>query len=365
MHPNPTSTSQLSAGQAGYLVLNMKSTRDAHIGDTFYHQSTPVSMIKTFPGFRPAKSMVFSGMYPFDSNDYSRLQDALDRLTLNDASVSVSKETSTALGQGFRLGFLGTLHLDVFKQRLEEEYDSHVINTMPTVSYLVKYKDGTEKIIKNPIEFPDGQDLVNVSQLLEPIALGTLIFPSKYVGALIELCSSRRGEQVEYIFLDESRILMKYRFPMSEILTDFYDELKSRSSGYASFDYEEVGYEESDLVKVNLLLNSHKVDALSSIVHASQAENVARTWVSKLKNIMKKQLFEIVIQGAVNNRIIARETIKAVRKDVTSKCYGGDITRKMKLLERQKEGKKKLKSVAGGIQLSQEAFVSLLNGSRK
>ncbi|KAJ3006214.1 Translation factor guf1 mitochondrial [Thoreauomyces humboldtii] len=357
MSPGQTPTSTLESGQVGYVILGMKTTRDAHIGDTFHREGHPV---KAFPGFEPAKSMVFAGMYPMDSADYTKLQEALDRLTLNDASVSVTRESSVALGQGFRLGFLGTLHMDVFRERLEEEYDATVINTAPTVPYIVRYHNGEEKIVRNPAQFPDVEELAKVKELLEPMVRGTLIFPTEYLGSLMDLCGSHRGEQEDYTFIDDNRVMMKYTLPMSEILTDFYDQLKSRTSGYASFDYEEIGYEEADLVKVNILLNSKPVDALATIVHRSHADRVGKDWAKRMKTVMSRQLFDITVQAAVNGRIVCRESIKAVRKDVTAKCYGGDITRKMKLLDKQKAGKKRLKTVAGGVQLPQEAFLTLM-----
>ncbi|KAJ3046875.1 Translation factor guf1 mitochondrial [Rhizophlyctis rosea] len=359
MYPEQHPCPSLQAGQVGYVVLGMKTTRDAFIGDTFYRDG---HRTEAFPGFQPAKSMVFAGLYPIDTADYAKLQDALDRLTLNDASVSVHKETSMALGQGFRLGFLGTLHMDVFSQRLEEEYEAAVINTAPTVPYLVRYLDGTERVIRNPAQFPEMEELGRVKAFAEPMVNGTLIFPERFLGAMMDLCGSHRGEQQDMSYLDDERVIMKYTLPVAEILTDFYDQLKSRTSGYASFDYEEIGYRETDLVKVNLLLNGKPVDALSCIVHRDQSERVAKEWVKRLKGVVERQLFEIAIQAAVNNKVIARETIQAVRKDVTAKCYGGDITRKMKLLNKQKEGKKKMKTMAGGVQLPQEAFMTLLHG---
>jgi elongation factor 4 len=308
MYPEPLSQAELSTGQVGFLILNMKSTREAHIGDTFFHTSVKSADIQVLPGFRPAKSMVFAGLYPMDPAEYTHLSDAIDRLTLNDSSVSVSRETSTALGQGFRLGFLGTLHMDVFRERLEDEYHANVINTMPTVPYLIKYYDGKEKIIYNPIEFPELSEHMHIKEFLEPYVMGTLVFPSDHLGSLMDLCGSRRGEIQDYSFLDDQRVIMKCRLPMSEVLTDFYDQLKSKSSGYASFDYEEIGHYPSELHKVNILLNGKPVDALSSIVHSSQSTRVAKEWVKRLKDVMERQLFEIVIQASVNNKILARET---------------------------------------------------------
>ncbi|KAJ3411070.1 Translation factor guf1 mitochondrial [Chytridiales sp. JEL 0842] len=379
MYPDPHPSKSLHAGQVGYVYLGMKTTRDAMIGDTFYHINEPVEPL---PGFQPAKSVVFSGVYPLDATEYNRLQDALDRLTLNDASVSVARETSVALGQGFRLGFLGTLHMDVFAQRLEEEHDAAVINTAPTVSFKVEYHNGPEgrryskkdepfsksdsdemiRYIRNPAEFPEPDELSKVKAFYEPMVHGTLIAPQEYLGGLMDLCASHRGEQLDCTFIDDSRVMLKYKLPMAEILTDFYDQLKSRTSGYASFDYEEVGYEQADLVKVNLLINAKPVDALATIVHRSQSERIAKDWVRRLKGVLDRQLVEIVIQAAINGRVVAREGLSALRKDVTAKLYGGDITRKMKLLDKQKQGKKRMKAVAGGIQLPQEAFLTLIGG---
>ncbi|KAI9099738.1 hypothetical protein DFS34DRAFT_615772 [Phlyctochytrium arcticum] len=360
MYPEQQPTPSLHAGHVGYVILGMKTTRDAHIGDTFYKAGEKV---EAFPGFQPAKSMVFAGLYPMDGADYTKLQDALDRLTLNDASVNVTRESSAALGQGFRLGFLGTLHMDVFRERLEEEYEATVINTAPTVPYIVKYTNGKEKNINNPAEFPEIEEHAKIASFSEPMAMGTLLFPSEYLGTLMDLCGSHRGEQQDYTFVDDNRVLMKYKLPVSEILTDFYDQLKSRTSGYATFDYEEIGYEEADLVKVNILLNGKPIDALAAIVYRGNAERVARDWAKRLRDVMNRQLFEVVIQASINSKIICRESISAVRKDVTAKCYGGDITRKMKLLEKQKAGKKRMKTVAGGVQLPQEAFLTLMKGN--
>jgi elongation factor 4 len=364
--PSKLSTEKLSAGQVGYVSMNLKTTRDANIGDTFYKQGYPTEL---FQGFSPAKSMVFAGLYPMDSSKFNELSEALDKLVLNDASVSVKKETSTSLGQGFRLGFLGTLHMDVFRQRLEEEYSTVVINTMPTVPYIIEYVNGTTCEIKSPAEFPDSNKR-DVKHFLEPMVHGTFVFPDNYLGKIIELCcviiqlnQNHRGEQLDCIYIDDSRVMLKYKLPMSEILTQFYDSLKSLTSGYCSFEYEEAGFEPSDLVRVNILLNQKPIDALSCICHSSHAESVAKVWVTKLKNVIERQLFEVTIQGQINGKFVARETIKAARKDVTAKCYGGDITRKMKLLNKQKESKKRMKKV-GGVELSQEAFLTLMTGKK-
>ncbi|KAJ3275361.1 Translation factor guf1 mitochondrial [Terramyces sp. JEL0728] len=346
MYPQRVSCEQLSAGQVGYVAMNLKSTREASIGDTFYKQGQPTEL---FAGFHPAQSMVFAGLFPVDSSKHSELQEALDRLTLNDASVSITKENSAALGQGFRLGFLGTLHMDVFRQRLEEEHDTPVINTMPTVPYIIRYTNGEQVKIRNPSDFPENASATKIQCYLEPMVNGTFVAPDKYLGRIIELCNSHRGEQLDCSYISDNRVMLKYKLPMAEILTQFYDRLKSCTSGYASFDYEEAGYAEADLVKVNIMLNGKPVDALSCITHHNNSEVVAKQWVHKLKNVIERQLFEIVIQGAAGGKVCARETIKAARKDVTAKCYGGDITRKMKLLDKQKENKKKMKRVAGGL----------------
>ncbi|KAJ1678223.1 Translation factor guf1 mitochondrial, partial [Spiromyces aspiralis] len=340
--------------EVGYIICNMKSVSEAHVGDTFYHLNKPVEPL---PGFVPAKPMVFAGIFPADVSDFNRLDESLKKLILNDSSVSIQKETSAALGQGWRLGFLGTLHLDVFRQRLEEEYDANVIVTHPTVPYKIVYKNGDEKILQTPADFPSPQDMANkVKSTQEPSVLATMIFPEEYLGSLLELCSSRRGELKGYNFIDETRVMLTCKLPAAEVVTDFYDHLKSRSSGFASFDYEDAGYEESDLIKMEVLLNTQPVDALAAVMHRSQVETVGRDLAKRLKNVIKRQLFEIIIQTAANGKVIARETVKALRKNVTAKCYGGDITRKMKLLNKQKEGKKRMKMI-GRVELPQEAFL--------
>ncbi|KAI7870799.1 P-loop containing nucleoside triphosphate hydrolase protein [Spinellus fusiger] len=371
MHPEQVPTGYLHAGQVGYIVCGMKTASEAHIGDTFYHIGKPVEIL---PGFQPAQSMVFAGIFPVDTNDFKKMDESIKKLTLNDASVSVHKETRqvdwaivivpiNALGQGWRLGFLGTLHMDVFRQRLENEYEANIIVTQPTVPYKVVYKDGTHKIIRNPSEFPDGEERsMKVVKLQEPMVLATMIFPDEYMGKMIELCGTRRGEQRDYIYVDEKRVMMKYTLPLAEVVTDFYDELKGRSSGYATFDYEEAGYEDSDLVKMTVLLNSKPVDALSVILHRSQVDFVGRDWVKRLKGVIQRQLFDVVIQTALGTKIVARETISALRKNVTAKCYGGDVSRKMKLLQKQKEGKKRMKMI-GNVELPQKAFYDFMDNS--
>ncbi|RIB18941.1 P-loop containing nucleoside triphosphate hydrolase protein, partial [Gigaspora rosea] len=343
MHPEQVPTGYLHAGQVGYVICNMKAATEAHIGDTFYHIKSPVDPL---PGFEPAKPMVFAGIFPIDTNEFNKLDESIAKLTLNDASVSVQKETSTALGQGWRIGFLGTLHMDVFQQRLEEEYDANVIITQPTVPYKIIYRDGTSKLIRNPSEFPESNEMTHkIIELQEPMVMVTVIAPEEYIGSIMDLCGSRRGEQLEYNYLDELRVIMRYSMPLAEIVTDFHDDLKSRSSGYASFDYEDMGYQPSDIVKMNVLINKKPVDALAAILHRSQVSSVGREWAKKLSEVIPKQLYEVVIQTAIGGKVVARETIPAMRKNVTAKCYGGDVTRKMKLLEKQKEGKKKMKMI--------------------
>ncbi|KAJ2957982.1 hypothetical protein NQZ79_g6356 [Umbelopsis isabellina] len=320
MHPEQLPTGYLHAGQVGYIICGMKSASEAHIGDTFHHLK---SKVEPLPGFEAAKSMVFAGIFPVDTTDFQKLDESIKKLTLNDASVSVHKETSNALGQGWRLGFLGTLHMDVFRQRLEEEYEANVIVTQPTVPYKVVYRNGEEKIVRNPSEFPSTDEIsTKVQSLLEPMVSATMIFPEEYMGQMMDLCGTRRGEQTEYMYMDETRVMMRYRLPLAEVVTDFYDELKSRTSGYATFDYEENGYEESDLVKMNVLINSKPVDALSIILHRAQVNQVGRDW------------------------------------------YGGDITRRMKLLEKQKAGKKRMKMI-GNVEIPQKAFYDFMDKNAK
>ncbi|KAK4417686.1 Translation factor GUF1, mitochondrial [Sesamum alatum] len=358
MHPELTQTGVLLTGQVGYVVSGMRSTKEARVGDTLYHTR---STVKPLPGFKPVKHMVFAGLYPADGSDFEALSHAIERLTCNDASVSVTKESSTALGLGFRCGFLGLLHMDVFHQRLEQEHGAHVISTVPTVPYIFEYSDGSKVHIQNPAMLPSNPKQ-RVTACWEPTVIATIIIPSEYVGSIITLCSERRGEQLEYSFIDSQRALMKYRLPLREIVVDFYNELKSITSGYASFDYEEADYQASDLVKLDILLNGQPVDAMATIVHRLKAQRVGRELVEKLKKFIDRQMFEITIQAAIGSKVIARETISAMRKNVLAKCYGGDVTRKRKLLEKQKEGKRRMKRV-GSVDIPQEAFHELLKGS--
>ncbi len=354
MYPNETPMDSLYAGQVGYLICGMKTVHEARVGETIFHSKKPVV---PFPGFKPAKPMVFAGIFPIDSEEFELLRDSIEKLTLNDASVRVEKKNSAALGIGFRCGFLGLLHMDVFKQRLEQEYGLSVIITAPSVLYKIKIEHTGETLdIESPSDFPDPQ---KIEAIFEPVIDATILMPKEYLGSIIKLCQEKRGVQQSLEYLNEERIILKYRLPLNEVATDFYDQLKSLTSGYASLDYEEAGYQEGDLVKMDVLLNGKPVDALSVIVHRDNAYNIGRDLCERLRKAIPRQLFEIVIQAAIGAKIIARESIAPLRKNVTAKCYGGDITRKRKLLEKQKEGKKKMKQV-GTVEVPHEAFLSIL-----
>lgn len=353
MYPDETPTDALYAGQVGYVITGMKTVKEARVGDTLFHMKQEG---KAFPGFKPAKPMVFAGVYPVDSTAFEQLRDAIEKLTLNDASVSVEKKSSNALGLGFKCGFLGLLHMDVFRQRLEDEYDMDVIVTAPSVLYKVKLTNGDIVTIESPSDFPDAAKIEGV---LEPIINATILVPTKYLGNIINLCEEKRGKQQDLSYLSEDRVILKYRLPLNEVATDFYDQLKSLSSGYASFDYDEAGFEPNDLVKMDILLNHQPVDALSTIVHKDKAYYVGRDLTERLRKTIERQMFEVIIQAAIGAKILAKERIAPYRKDVIAKCYGGDITRKRKLLEKQKEGKKKMKQV-GNVEVPQEAFLAIL-----
>lgn len=354
MYPELTPTSELYAGQVGYIVTGMKTIKEARIGDTLSHQS---SKVEPFPGFKPAKPMVFAGIFPVVTTEFPLLIDAIEKLTLNDASVTIEKKSSVALGLGFRCGFLGLLHMDVFRQRLEQEYDLDIIATAPSVMYYIDLKHDKGRIsIENPSEFPDP---VHIDSILEPMIKAAIITPKKYLGSILGLCQGKRGTQTDMSFIDEDRVIVSYNLPLNEVATDFYDELKSLTSGYASFDYEESEYQVSDLVKMDILLNGQPVDALSCIVHRSNSQTIGRGLSEKLKTAIPRQLFEVIIQAAIGAKIIARERVAPLRKNVTAKCYGGDISRKRKLLEKQKAGKKKMKQV-GNVEVPQEAFLAIL-----
>ncbi|MBT4855989.1 elongation factor 4 [bacterium] len=353
MYPEETPTGALYAGQVGYIITGMKTVKEAQVGDTIYNTAQPV---EAFPGFKPAKPMVFAGIYPVDTTEFPLLADAVEKLILNDASVTVEKKTSAALGLGFRCGFLGLLHMDVFKERLEQEYNMSIIVTAPSVLYKVTLNNGKVLDLENPADFPERQV---IQQIQEPIIHATIIVPKKYLGNTIALCEQKRGIQTEMNFIDEDRVIIKYQLPLNEVATDFYDQLKSYSSGFASFDYEEGGYAPSDLVKMDILLNGTAVDALSIVVHNEFAYRIGRDLVGKLRKIIPRQLIEVIIQAAIGAKVIARERLSPLRKNVIAKCYGGDITRKRKLLEKQKEGKKKMKQI-GTVEMPKEAFYTIM-----
>ncbi|WVW87038.1 GTP-binding protein LepA [Kwoniella bestiolae CBS 10118] len=359
-NPEEVVVDQLKDGQVGYIVCNMKNSEEAFIGDTICWADKPVEPL---PGFKPMKAMVYAGVFPMDSSDFPKLEESIERLTLNDRSVSIQRESSAALSQGFRLGFLGTLHMDVFKQRLEDEYSSEVIVTAPTVPYKVVYLNGTEEYVSNPVDFPEvGDSKLRVRHIEEPMINATIFVPNEYIGEMMDLCSRYRGVQQEYRILENSdRAILRYSLPLAEIVTDFFSELKSSSSGFASFDYEEAGYQQSNLVKLNILINGKPVDALAMIVHKFAAQNVGKAWVKKLKEVVPRQQFELSLQAAVGAKVIARENVSAFRKDVTAGLYGGHYDRKLKHLNKQKEGKKRLKKLAGNIEIPQTAFFQVLS----
>jgi len=331
----------------------MKSVKEARIGETVFLTKQPV---EPFPGFKPAKPMVFAGIFPIENSDFEVLRDAIEKLTLNDASVTVEKKSSPALGLGFHCGFLGLLHMDVFKQRLEQEYNMPVIATAPSVRYRLTLTNDTEKIVENPSDFPERN---YIKEIYEPIIDATIIVPQEYLGNIMELCQKRRGVQTDIKHLDEHRVILKYKLPLNEVAADFYDQIKSLSSGYASLDYEIADYKEADLVKMDILLNGKPVDALAVIVHRENSYHIGRELALKLRKVIPRQLFEVAIQAAIGANIIARESVAALRKNVTAKCYGGDISRKRKLLEKQKQGKKRMKQI-GNVEVPQEAFLTIL-----
>ena len=352
--PEPVPSDGLAAGEVGYLITGVKDVRQARVGDTVTSASRPAA--EPLPGYAHPRPMVFSGLYPVDGDDYPELRDALDKLRLNDASLVYEPETSTALGFGFRCGFLGLLHMDIVRERLEREFDLTLISTAPNVVYRVVLEAGPELIVTNPSEFPDGK----IRQVFEPVVRATVLAPSDYIGTIMELCQGRRGTLLGMDYLSADRVEIRYTMPLAEIIFDFFDQLKSRTRGYASLDYEPAGEQEADLVKVDILLQGQPVDAFSQIVHADKAREYGLAMTARLKELIPRQQFEVPIQAAIGSRVIARENIRALRKDVLAKCYGGDITRKRKLLERQKEGKRKMK-VIGRVEVPQEAFVAALS----
>ncbi len=352
--PDPVPVEELSAGEVGYVTAGIKNVRDTRVGDTITDADNPTD--EPFPGFKKVKPMVFAGLYPIDPDEYPDLREALEKLQLNDASLTFEPESSAALGYGFRCGFLGSLHMEIVKERLEREFGLRLIATAPTVVYKVVKRSGEELYIDNPAHLPDPGSIDHIE---EPYVLATVITPADYVGPIINLFIERRGIQKRMEYMEQNRVLLEYEVPLAEILLDFFDKLKSVSRGYASMDYDFIGYRESDLVKLDILINGKPVDALSVIVHREKAYYRGRELVKKLKEIIPRQLFEVAIQAAIGRKVIARETIKPLRKDVLAKCYGGDVTRKRKLLEKQKEGKKRMKMI-GKVEIPQEAFLAVL-----
>ncbi len=352
--PEPLASQALGVGEVGYLITGVKDVRQSRVGDTV--TSAQHGATQALGGYRDPKPMVFSGLYPLDGSDYPLLRDALDKLKLNDAALIYEPETSVALGFGFRCGFLGLLHLEIVRERLEREFNLDLISTAPNVIYRVRMDDGSEQTVTNPSEFPSGK----IAEVNEPVVRATILAPSDYVGAIMELCQTRRGNLMGMDYLSEDRVELRYTLPLAEIVFDFFDALKSKTRGYASLDYEPTGEQVSDLVKVDILLHGDPVDAFSAIVHKDKAYAYGVQMAGKLKELIPRQQFEVPIQAAIGARVIARETIRAIRKDVLAKCYGGDISRKRKLLEKQKEGKKRMKMV-GRVEVPQEAFIAALS----
>jgi GTP-binding protein LepA len=352
--PDPVPSKGIGVGEVGYLITGVKDVRQSRVGDTItlsQHGAT-----EALGGYRDPMPMVFSGLYPIDGSDYPELRDSLDKLKLNDAALVYEPETSLALGFGFRCGFLGLLHMEIVRERLEREANLDLISTAPNVIYRVVGDDGSEIVVTNPSEFPTQK----VAKIFEPIVRATVILPSEFVGTVMELCQQRRGTMQGMDYLSEERVELRYQLPLAEIVFDFFDQLKSRTRGYASLDYELQGEQEADLVKVDILLHGEPVDAFSAIVHRDKAMAYGVMMTAKLKELIPRQQFEVPIQAAIGARVITRETIRAIRKDVLAKCYGGDISRKRKLLEKQKEGKKRMKMV-GRVEVPQEAFIAALS----
>jgi GTP-binding protein LepA len=354
--PEMEKAQAIGVGEVGYLITGVKDVRQSRVGDTVTINSRPAK--GALGGYKDPKPMVYSGLYPIDGSDYPDFRDALDRLKLNDAALNYEPETSAALGFGFRCGFLGLLHLEIIRERLEREFNLDLISTAPNVVYRVIMEDATEVTVTNPSEYPNGK----IAEVYEPVVRATVLTPNDYVGAVMELCQGRRGMLRGMDYLSADRVELRYTLPLAEIIYDFFDQLKSRTKGYASLDYEPSGEQQADLVKVDILLHGEAVDAFSAIVHKDKAYNYGVTIAAKLRSLIPRQQFEVPIQAAIGNRVIARETIRAIRKDVLAKCYGGDITRKRKLLEKQKEGKKRMKMV-GRVEVPQEAFIAALSTS--
>jgi GTP-binding protein LepA len=352
--PEPIPTDGLGAGEVGYLITGVKDVRQARVGDTVTSAARPAPT--PLAGYDHPCPMVFSGLYPVEGDDYPQLRDALDKLRLNDAALVYEPETSTALGFGFRCGFLGLLHMEIVRERLEREFDLTLISTAPNVVYRVVRESGEELTVTNPSEFPEGK----IAQIFEPVVRATVLAPAEYIGTIMELCQRRRGSLLGMDYLSADRVEIRYTLPLAEIIFDFFDQLKSRTRGYASLDYEPAGEQEANLVKVDILLQGQPVDAFSQIVHEDKAREYGLAMTSRLRELIPRQQFEVPIQAAIGSRVIARETIRAIRKDVLAKCYGGDISRKRKLLEKQKEGKKRMKMV-GRVEVPQEAFIAALS----
>jgi GTP-binding protein LepA len=352
--PEPTKAGDIGVGEVGYLITGVKEVRQSRVGDTVTSNVRPAT--EPLGGYRHPSPMVYAGLYPMDGDDYPVLRDALDKLQLNDAALMYEPETSGALGFGFRCGFLGLLHMEIVRERLEREFNLDLISTAPNVVYRVEMEDGTEVTVTNPSEYPTGK----IASVHEPVVRATIISPADYIGTIMDLCQTRRGALQGMDYLSEARVEMRYTIPLAEIVFDFFDALKSRTKGYASLDYEPIGEQEADLVKVDILLHGDTVDAFSAIVHRDNAYSYGVALAQKLKELIPRQQFEVPIQAAIGARVIARETVRALRKDVLAKCYGGDITRKRKLLEKQKEGKKRMKMV-GRVEVPQEAFIAALS----
>ncbi|WP_353080697.1 translation elongation factor 4 [Tessaracoccus lapidicaptus] len=354
--PEPVKAGAIGVGEVGYLITGVKDVRQSRVGDTVTLDARPATT--DLGGYRHPNPMVYAGLYPIDGDDFNELREALEKLQLNDAALTYEPETSGALGFGFRIGFLGLLHMEIVRERLEREFNLDLISTAPNVVYRVVMEDGSEHTVTNPSEYPEGK----IAEVYEPVVRGTILAPSEYIGTILELCQTRRGVQRGLDYLSEDRVEIRYTLPLAEIVFDFFDALKSRTKGYASLDYEPDGEQAAELVKVDILLHGDPVDAFSAIVHKDKAYSYGLLMASKLKELIPRQQFEVPIQAAIGSRVIARETIRAIRKDVLAKCYGGDITRKRKLLEKQKEGKKRMKMV-GRVEVPQEAFVAALSTS--
>ncbi|MGM0411196.1 MAG: translation elongation factor 4, partial [Bacillota bacterium] len=353
-NPEMIETSRLDSGEVGYIIAGIKDVKNCRVGDTITLADNPAN--EALPGYKKVKAMVYSGLYPSDNSDYEVLKEAMEKLQLNDASFSFEPETSEALGFGFRCGFLGLLHMEIVQERLEREFDLDIVVTAPSVVYKITKENGEELEIENPAEFPDKNE---IEKIKEPFVEADIHLPEEYIGQAMKLCENNRGEFNDMQYIDKSRVSLKYEMPLSEIITDFFNKLKSKTRGYATLDYEPIGYRFADLVKLDILVNKEAVDALSTIVHRDNAEPKGRSLARKLKELIPRHMFKVPIQAAIGNNIVARVTIPAQRKDVLQKCYGGDVSRKRKLLEKQKEGKKRMKQV-GSVDIPQDAFMAIL-----